>query len=727
MKHKFTLLIILLVLGAGLLSAQSQKVILSFFENNSGDFKIVNPDESDELYGDELEFDTEVPIGWTVVTGNGDSAELRIEPNRTIIKIAENTNFRCDGLQGLSGSEANRFSLGFGKIRAVAGKITGNEKYIIKGKSAACGVRGTDWYQQVIQGIDGKILEEVLVFDGVVEYSLLADPAKKILVKAGEYADALADQFKALPAPQSMIDEVRKAVEFKSLDPADVPKTPKVTSVSEPKTGKEPEPEPEVEEEPEGFLYKMLSDVLGFEIGSITVDGEIYAKAVAAPTFRLGKLKMSLYLPVIYKGNMMDPNDWYKPNGNNEWSFGFDQGDDWWAITGDVVTDLALKIKYIQWGNLRDPFFFKVGNVNDFTVGHGLIMRNYANDSDFPAIRRVGVNLGLDFTKFGFETVVNDLAEPEIFGARLYTRPFAPGFPLAFGITGIADIAPAAGSSVQASIGNPILINTGLDLDFPIVEKDLLSIILFGDVAGLIPYYRNNGSGAYSNVTQGFDWDTLVNMTGGFSLRNIGAAAGLLGNVGPVDWRLEYRCYTGTFKPAIFNAVYDRKRLDYAINAAAYSDNPSDPAYDSVNMGIYGEAGYTLAKVFSFSAGYEWPFIISDSGFAPSEEDYLFMKASLERGVIPVVDVGVSIEYERYYFAPMLLRGVTKDGIALSLFDANTVVKTRLIYGVSKNIDLVMLLSTALVRNEVGSVWYDPTTYKPEVGTTMSIETSFHF
>ncbi len=727
MKHKFALLIILLVLGAGLLSAQSQKVILSFFENTSGDFKIVNPDESDELYGDQLEFGVEVPIGWTVVTGNGDSAELKIEPNRTIIKIAENTNFRCDGLQGLSGSESNRFSLGFGKIRAIAGKITGDERYEIKGKSATCGVRGTDWYQQVIQGIDGQMLEEVLVFDGVVEYSLLTDPSNKILVKAGEYANALADQFKALPAPQSMIDEVRKAVEFKSLDPGDVPKAPKVTSVSEPKTEKEPEPEPEVEEEPEGFLYKMLSDVLGFEIGSITVDGEIYAKAVAAPTFRLGKLKMSLYLPVIYKGNMMDPNDWYKPNGNNEWSFGFDQGDDWWAITGDVVTDLALKIKYIQWGDLRDPFFFKVGNVNDFTVGHGLIMRNYANDSDFPAVRRVGVNLGLDFTKFGFETVVNDLAEPEIFGARLYTRPFAPGFPLAFGITGIADIASAAGSSVQTSIGNPILINTGLDLDFPIVEKDLLSIILFGDVAGLIPYYRNNGTGAYSNVTQGFDWDILVNMTGGFSLRNIGAAAVLLGNAGPVDWRLEYRYYTGTFKPAIFNAVYDRKRLDYAIDAATYSNDPSDASYDSVNMGIYGEAGYTLAKVFSFSAGYEWPFIISDSGFSPSEEDYLFMKASLERGVIPVVDVGVSIEYERYYFAPMLLRGVTKDGIALSLFDANTVVKTRLIYGVSKNIDLVMLLSTALVRNEDGSVWHDPTTFKPEVGTTMSIETSFHF
>ena len=211
-----------------------------------------------------------------------------------------------------------------------------------------------------------------------------------------------------------------------------------------------------------------LLGMLGVEIGSLTVGDETYAKAVISPTIAVNKLKVQLYLPIIYQDDLFNPNDWYEPAGNNEWSFGTDQGGAWFDIVADFASDLALKFKYLQYGDLRDPFFVKLGNLNTFTVGHGLIMRNYANDSEFPAVRRVGLNLGVDFGGGGFEAVVNDLADVQIAGGRLYARPAGEAVPLALGVSGIVDLYAARelgeespGVDWEDLIGDPMLINVG--------------------------------------------------------------------------------------------------------------------------------------------------------------------------------------------------------------------------------------------------------------------------
>jgi hypothetical protein len=709
------LLVLLLLLGGTSLFAQ--EVAIAFFEDISGDFKIVSETGDEELYGDELSFGDPLPLGWTLVTGNGDSAELSMDPSGTIIKVAENTNFKVDTLQGVDDAPSNNFTLGFGKFRAVAGRVAGDEKYNFKGQSATCGVRGTDLGMQILQGVD-SFIEEVFVFSGEIEYTLI-ETGESILVKAGEFASALADVLQPLE-----MDEVKRAdlldkLDFESLVPEEVQQV--ISAVEEVISEAVAEEEAAEEDllagmDEESFLYTFLTEILGFEIGSITIGDEIFGKAILTPTFSIGALTMSLYLPIIYRTNMLDPNDWYHPKGNDEWSFGTDEQykGDILGIVGDILSDLALKIKFVQWGQQRDPFFFKVGNVSNFTIGHGLIMRDYANDSEFPAIRRIGVNLGMDFTTAGFETIINDLAEPEIFGGRLYIRPAAPTFPLAIGVSGIVDIDPAGDlpAGTAEEIGNPALINAGLDLDYPIVENDFMSLILFGDVAGMIPYYRANGTGTYTGITPGLAWETVVTDTPEFGIKNIGAASGVFGNIGPLDYRLEYRYYTGTFQPAIFDNAYDRTRGQYAVDTADYTLNPSDPQYEDLTMGIYGLAGYTWENVFSFAASYMWPFDLTDTGVVANDRDEFLMTAILERGVIPVVDFGASVTYAREFFIPTLLN---KDpGL-----------KTRVEYGAAKNIDVILIITTTLARNEDGSIIYVDS--RPELATTMSIETNFHF
>jgi hypothetical protein len=98
-------------------------VVVEYFEDNSGNLAIK------DKAGKDVQFDvgTRIQPGWTVVTDKGDVAELKLDPNGTIIKISQMTNFRVDSLQ-TTADEANSFSVALGKIRTVAGRATGKEK-----------------------------------------------------------------------------------------------------------------------------------------------------------------------------------------------------------------------------------------------------------------------------------------------------------------------------------------------------------------------------------------------------------------------------------------------------------------------------------------------------------------------------------------------------------------------------------------------------------------------
>ena len=54
----------------------------------------------------------ELPVGSTLITLDGDYAELRLQPAGTILRIAENTNFTVNGLQGREGATKSTFTVG---------------------------------------------------------------------------------------------------------------------------------------------------------------------------------------------------------------------------------------------------------------------------------------------------------------------------------------------------------------------------------------------------------------------------------------------------------------------------------------------------------------------------------------------------------------------------------------------------------------------------------------
>ncbi|OHD15629.1 MAG: hypothetical protein A2Y38_08410, partial [Spirochaetes bacterium GWB1_59_5] len=695
---KWLILATLAFAGLTMVAAQAgQSLVLEFVEGDNLD--VVYPDSTSFSYksGSIMEGDS-IPVGATVKTGAGTSVELKLKPNGTVIKLAKMTTFRVEGL-ATPQKEQNGFTLVAGKIRTVAAV---GSQYSVYTTSTVAGVRGTDFTMAFQEGAEAMLL----VTKGKVEFGGRGEGdaiANAILVGAGQFADFFKGLAAAPFSPEQLaaayddvvipIERMPEQAAEEAAAPAEatspsVAAATDLTPATEPSSAEEAETA-EAVSKTESAVMDWLRDVLGMEIGSITINGETWAKAVIQPTFTIGKLRTGLYLPVIYSSNLFDPSTWYRPSGNDEWSFGTDIGwnaDNWLPALGDAAKDLALKIKFIEYGQpLEDKFFIKVGNLDSFTIGHGLLMRNYANDSDFPSIRRIGLNIGLDQGGWGFEALTNDLTDNQILGGRLYVRPI-PDFKLAIGLSGVVDLYPAADldEATADSYGDPMFIGGALDLDLPIVQSGLLGIRLFADGAAMVPYVRNDFTYDGNAGASGFGFD-MVYANG--DIKNWGAAAGLIGNVLFIDWRLEYRYFTGAFTPSFFDSSYERRRAGLVEEWAGYLSGANAIDDSPTVMGIYGEGGASILKdKLAFSLGYFWPWadVPIDQQLSASDD---YFKASLVilKGLIPVVDLQGTITYERKGLAKAIANNQLD-----TLFDENTTFSGELAFPVpgAPNLDL---------------------------------------
>jgi hypothetical protein len=746
---RISLALIILVAIPALAAAQAkpaagQKLILEFVDGP--DLTVTTADKSIlKLNGGILEGD-EIPSGATITTGQATWAELRLKPNGSIIKLAKSTTFTISALAATP-QDKNSFALLAGKIRTVAAK---GSQYQFASQTAVCAVRGTDFAFEVEEGSKAALM----VSKGQVQFDKLDSGGNvlgSIAVGAGQVADAFASAFTAAKYSEQQFADQYGDLAFKKLSEADVPQgesvapaqaaapapTPAPTPSAAPPAAPAAAPAPAAAASPaaESPLMKWLRDSMGFELGSVTIQDQTYSKAIIQPAFALGNLKLGLYLPVIYSSNLFDPNDWYRPDGNNEWSFGSSQfaNGDYLGGAADLGRDLVLKIKYLEYGTqLQDPFFVKIGSLDDMTLGHGLIVGGYANDSDFPAVRRVGLDTGLDLGGGGFELLANDISDPEIAGARLFFRPIKD-FKLAIGVSAALDW--NAASTLDPGLNIPDaglwLIGTGLDLDLPIVTGSLFGIRAFADGAVTLPYVRSDFSYMSQTITSGLKTD-LVYSDG--ELKNWGAAGGFIGNVAFIDWRLEFRYFTGDFRPAFFDSTYDQMRGQYAAQYLGYL--VSQTAFDSAPtvMGVYGQGGFSLLKdKLSLQFGYMWPWS-PDAGLDYQQQlqvlsnDELNAKLVIRKGLIPIVDVAGSISYQRRGLAQSIAKGNFK------FLDSNTLFSGEVDVPVPKtpNLDLAVIFQTVPVLNSDGSIDYTASGADKDLGIpalkpSISIETRFHF
>lgn len=731
MKKFFLPIFLILIWMPVYVAAQSEpSAVLEYYEDPYGDMKITD-DTGTAL--DYFDMGEQLPPGFSISTGGG-FAEIRLYPNGTILKLAENTDFSITNLQGYRGSPSNEFSLLKGKLRTIAARTSGFDYYNVRTPTAVMGVRGTDFINEV-----GPAGANVTVREGLVE--VIPFSGKSIMAGANQTVNTLADVFSAVSLPADQVGSLFRSMGFKALSPADVPGHTPLADSQEPAAhsteedqndGSAVEPVETITEEDmaaaqegkkedkkpekESKLASILGDIFGLEIGTTTIDGHTYSKVIVQPRIEAGKFKLGLYLPVIYVDNMFDSAQWYHPGGNDEWSFGTDQNGDLQNVLLDILKDTMLKIRYVEYGNQGwDPFYLKVGNLNDMSIGHGAIMSEFANDADFPAIRKIGLNMGFDLGVLGMEFVGDNLADPSIMGGRLFLNPFKGYDPFQLGFTGIVDLFPARGSFLGASYyGDPLLMAFGMDMEIFKINRDNFKLMLFGDISSMLPVFREDTAYFSAGVPEKSFW--INNGT----FNNYGVVAGLRGSVMSFQWALEFRLSTGIYKPTLFNALYDRNKIEYLNEIIAYIGSLPNTSAWGTTMGIYGEGGFTLLKKLEFSAGYYWPWEINDGTVSFTNDDKFSLTFAVTDSLIEKFPLYGSITYERTG-----LINTFKSG-NVNLFDGNTRIYGELIYPVAPTLDIVLGASTATKVID-GVTQYEPDEVTPQVVPVINIETRIHF
>lgn len=282
----------------------------------------------------------------------------------------------------------------------------------------------------------------------------------------------------------------------------------------------------------------------GFYGGGLTfINGDAYVRIQLQPEIPIGKVGLGFDLVLLYNP--------YAENAEDQ--FLAEDGELW-----DSASTWLRLIRYISYGDLYDPFYFRLGEFDYLTIGHGSIMSGYSNHDR----RGLHLNLRKSDNRYGVETMMNDLGNPTIFGGRGFYRPFQRPEDnnlltrTELGATYITDIDP---NYPNGDINTFSAV--GVDIGFPIIEQSSFRMDLYNDIAVQTPPTDpaksaeesmhsvdtseiEAGSNSYIGDTQ-TDELTWGNATG------IGMAST------KAIFKFEYRVFSNGYIPSIYDYTYE--------------------------------------------------------------------------------------------------------------------------------------------------------------------------
>ncbi len=254
-------------------------------------------------------------------------------------------------------------------------------------------------------------------------------------------------------------------------------------------------------------------------------------------------------------------------------------------------------IRYLSWGQKYDPVYAKVGQLDMTTIGHGFILYNYSNSPSYDD-RRLGAELDLDFTKFGFETMYGDFQQPGVMGGRGYVRPLqfttlAPipvigGFEL--GATYVTDQNQNSGmvlTSLSAgpapSSGPPYLVQDngrmseyGFDAGLPVLRIPFVDADLYYDYAQI----KNFGHGSAAGILLTFN--------------GLGLAKASV--------KLEHQWVGSQFIPEYFDQFYELNR--YVPGDSTYYSKATQLSNAPKGQGWFGQLTIAIMQNFQIVGAY---------------------------------------------------------------------------------------------------------------------------
>jgi hypothetical protein len=285
---------------------------------------------------------------------------------------------------------------------------------------------------------------------------------------------------------------------------------------------------------------------------------------------------------------------------------------------GDYVKfeDYLRIIRYVRWAQKGDPFYIRVGQLDYSILGHGSIIYNYRNSASYD-MRRTGVELDMNFEKYGFESVYSDLTGKGLLGLRGYAKPlkftslatvpvinnFEVGVTYSRDLNQFADYTHIDSSRTGLSI-------YGFDFGLPILSYSFLKSSLYYDFAQIANY----GHGSSIGINMNFSGMGILNIRG----------------------KYEYRFNGANYIPAYFNALYEHDRFN-SLNRLSKSDTLWQIA---ANRGYFGELIVSIFNTFYIIAGYQASADVQNQGILHAELQLPAIPGIIVRGTFDKIKVG---------------------------------------------------------------------------------------
>jgi hypothetical protein len=335
---------------------------------------------------------------------------------------------------------------------------------------------------------------------------------------------------------------------------------------------------------------------VGLAVNNIQGEGS-YAATVINTEFNLGPVGLGLSVPLNLLVWNNDQCCLGATTRDSKTYFGLLRRRDW-----DEPQDFTRLIRYVRYGNKRDPLYVLAGQLWSASIGHATLVSRYSNSLslDHP---KAGLALDVNTDFAGVETLTDWVGNPSLMAGRAYFRPFGD-MPIlrgwAIGLSGATDrMAPVgvSGPLQSDSTGNPIVPDqraiyaAGIDTEFEVLHNSLISLIPY------IDFNRIAGAG------NGFHFGVLTDVRLPVPFLQLN-----------VSTKLEYRRMQPGYIPEYFDQTYDIGRVQYAVpqgssfNYVSKYDAAQAAASGGTSFsqgGYYGELALGFAGLLQIGGLYE--------------------------------------------------------------------------------------------------------------------------
>jgi hypothetical protein len=371
---------------------------------------------------------------------------------------------------------------------------------------------------------------------------------------------------------------------------------------------------------------------MGGMVGSITIGDQTYSQIRLMPEVTFWKFGLGLDIDLLIDSD-----------GNV-------RREDW-----DETRDIINKIYYIRFAQRGEPFYARVGGFPFYTLGHGLIMKDYSNMLLYPNQRNIGAMMGFNLPlplKPGAEIFTSNVEKNEILAANAHFEPLSiSDIPLlsklSLGVSVVTDrnqygkYEDSDGDKVPDVLDpNPDLrnytwdldgdgINNDVDLDmdgdgvldspwvneyvaetYPALLDSTLAALLDNQIDSLHRYGAKKDIKIFS-----VDYDLPLIQTKLFTLGHYAEIAKIenygSGFIFPgfytkfliFNANLEFRKFEDKFIPAYFDNLYDDQRSYVVGDTIVTKDMMLD--YVKACYGWYGSLEANLFNVIFMRAAYQ--------------------------------------------------------------------------------------------------------------------------